>query len=49
MKSKKANKKFDFKVFTEPLPHKLKGDSYIPVELYGLTKDKTDYGWYTTR
>ncbi|XP_013598156.1 PREDICTED: beta-galactosidase 11 [Brassica oleracea var. oleracea] len=48
MKSKKANKKFDFNVFTEPLPNKLKGDSYIPVELYGLTKDKTDYGWYTT-
>ncbi|KAL0763774.1 hypothetical protein Bca101_079925 [Brassica carinata] len=48
MKSKKANKKFEFKVFTEPLPNKLKGDSYIPVELYGLTKDKTDYGWYTT-
>ncbi|XP_010437540.1 PREDICTED: beta-galactosidase 11-like [Camelina sativa] len=48
MKSKKANKKFDFKVFTETLPSKLEGDSYIPVELYGLTKDKTDYGWYTT-
>ncbi|CAD5329984.1 unnamed protein product [Arabidopsis thaliana] len=48
MKSKKANKKFDFKVFTETLPSKLEGNSYIPVELYGLTKDKTDYGWYTT-
>ncbi|CAN8229350.1 unnamed protein product [Cochlearia groenlandica] len=48
MRSKKANKKFNFKVFTETLPSKLKGDSYIPVELYGLTKDKSDYGWYTT-
>ncbi|CAA7016575.1 unnamed protein product [Microthlaspi erraticum] len=48
MKSKKANKKFDFEVFTEKLPGKLQGDSYIPVELYGLTKDKSDYGWYTT-
>ncbi|XP_009107264.1 beta-galactosidase 11 [Brassica rapa] len=49
MKSKQANKKkFDFKVFTEPLPKKLEGNSYVPVELYGLTKDKSDYGWYTT-
>ncbi|XP_010468659.1 PREDICTED: beta-galactosidase 13-like [Camelina sativa] len=48
MKSKKANKNFDFKVFTETVPSKIKGDSYVPVELYGLTKDETDYGWYTT-
>ncbi|CAH2051537.1 unnamed protein product [Thlaspi arvense] len=48
MKSKKANKKFDFKVFTETVPQELKGDNYVPVELYGLTKDESDYGWYTT-
>ncbi|KAL9840950.1 putative beta-galactosidase [Arabidopsis thaliana] len=39
---------FDFKVFTESVPSKIKGDSFIPVELYGLTKDESDYGWYTT-
>jgi len=49
MKSKKAIKNFDFKVFTETVPSKIKGDSFIPVELYGLTKDESDYGWYTTR
>ncbi|KAJ4889184.1 Beta-galactosidase 13 [Raphanus sativus] len=48
MKSKKANKKFNFKVFTETVPSELKGESFIPVELYGLTEDETDYGWYTT-
>ncbi|KAF2598809.1 hypothetical protein F2Q68_00011979 [Brassica cretica] len=40
MKSKKANKKFDFKVFTETVPNELKGDSYVPVELYVTTKIK---------
>lgn len=49
MKSKKANKKFNFKVFTETVPSELKGESFIPVELYGLTEDETDYGWYTTK
>ncbi|KAL0733187.1 hypothetical protein Bca4012_009397 [Brassica carinata] len=48
MRSKKANKKFDIKVFTETVPNELKGDSYVPVELYGLAKDESDYGWYTT-
>ncbi|CAF1706391.1 unnamed protein product [Brassica oleracea var. botrytis] len=47
-KANKANKKFDFKVFTETVPQELKGDSYVPVELYGLAKDESDYGWYTT-
>lgn len=49
MKSKKANKKFDFKVFTKTVPNELNGDSYVPVELYGLAKDESDYGWYTTK
>ncbi|XP_010548094.1 PREDICTED: beta-galactosidase 11 [Tarenaya hassleriana] len=48
IKSKKANKKFEFNVFSESVPKGLDGDSYIPVELYGLAKDKTDYAWYTT-
>ncbi|XP_010530895.1 PREDICTED: beta-galactosidase 11-like [Tarenaya hassleriana] len=48
VRSKKTNKKFEFSVFSESVPKGLDGDSYIPVELYGLNKDKTDYAWYTT-
>ncbi|XP_010489252.1 PREDICTED: beta-galactosidase 13-like [Camelina sativa] len=33
---------------SKSIKEKIKGDSYVPVELYGLTKDETDYGWYTT-
>ncbi|XP_010446366.1 PREDICTED: beta-galactosidase 14-like [Camelina sativa] len=37
-----------FEMFHENIASKLGGDSLIPGELYYLTKDKTDYAWYTT-
>ncbi|XP_010431800.1 PREDICTED: beta-galactosidase 14 [Camelina sativa] len=37
-----------FEMFHENIPSRLGGDSLIPGELYYLTKDKTDYAWYTT-
>ncbi|EFH61991.1 predicted protein [Arabidopsis lyrata subsp. lyrata] len=35
-------------MFSEDIPSILDGDSLILGELYYLTKDKTDYAWYTT-
>ncbi|CAL9217191.1 unnamed protein product, partial [Arabidopsis halleri] len=34
-------------MFSEDIPSILDGDSLILGELYYLTKDKTDYAWYT--
>lgn len=49
VKSEKTSKGLTFEMFSENIPSKLEGDSLIPMELYYLTKDKTDYAWYTTR
>ncbi|KFK30461.1 hypothetical protein AALP_AA7G264100 [Arabis alpina] len=47
-KSEKTSKGLKFETYSENVPSKLDGDSLIPQELYYLTKDKTDYAWYTT-
>lgn len=49
MKSEKTSRGLKFEMYSENIPSKLDGDSLIPAELYYLTKDKTDYAWYTTR
>ncbi|VVB09607.1 unnamed protein product [Arabis nemorensis] len=48
VKSEKTSKGLKFETYSENIPSKLDGDSLIPAELYYLTKDKTDYAWYTT-
>ncbi|CAI0445319.1 unnamed protein product [Linum tenue] len=40
--------KLDWKMNSEVIPVDLKVTSSTPMELYFLTKDKTDYAWYTT-
>ncbi|CAN1771307.1 Beta-galactosidase 14 [Linum perenne] len=40
--------KLDWKMITETVATDLKETAATPMELYYLTKDKTDYGWYTT-
>ncbi|CAI0557700.1 unnamed protein product [Linum tenue] len=40
--------KLDWKMIVEAIPTNLKVVSSTPMELYFLTKDKTDYAWYTT-
>ena len=46
-KSKKA-KKLKWEMAPEVILTQLKVTSNVPMELYGLTKDQTDYAWYTT-
>ncbi|CAH8305571.1 unnamed protein product [Eruca vesicaria subsp. sativa] len=48
IKSEKSSKNLKFDMYSENVPSKLEGDKLIPGELYYLTKDKTDYAWYTT-
>ncbi|KDP29648.1 hypothetical protein JCGZ_18810 [Jatropha curcas] len=43
-----ANKNFKWKMYKELVPTQLEETSKKPLELYSLTKDTTDYGWYTT-
>ncbi|CAN1192507.1 Beta-galactosidase 13 [Linum perenne] len=40
--------KLEWKMTNDPVPVELKANSNTPMELYFLTKDKTDYAWYTT-
>ncbi|KAF2322731.1 hypothetical protein GH714_029786 [Hevea brasiliensis] len=48
VRSNTANKKLKWHMISEAIPTQLKVTSKIPMELYGLTKDVTDYAWYTT-
>ncbi|KAL9354243.1 hypothetical protein Peur_052213 [Populus x canadensis] len=48
VKSRKTDGKLEWKMFSETIPSNLVVDSRIPRELYNLTKDKTDYAWFTT-
>ncbi|KAJ9189571.1 hypothetical protein P3X46_000846 [Hevea brasiliensis] len=48
VRSEVANKKLKWEMYKEVVPSKLKETSKNPLELYGLTQDRTDYGWYTT-
>ncbi|KAF2532781.1 hypothetical protein F2Q70_00033641 [Brassica cretica] len=48
VKSEKNSKGLKFDMYSENVPSKVEGDTLIPGELYYLTKDKTDYAWYTT-
>ena len=47
----KVAKDLKWKMSPEPIPsvRQLPVSNKIPNELYGLLKDTTDYGWYTTR
>ncbi|XP_021629045.2 beta-galactosidase 13 [Manihot esculenta] len=47
-KSQTANKKLKWETISEAIPIQLKVTAKIPNELYFLTKDATDYSWYTT-
>ncbi|GAV62903.1 Glyco_hydro_35 domain-containing protein/Gal_Lectin domain-containing protein [Cephalotus follicularis] len=48
VKSETANKKLNWKMYQEaiPTPEQLKLKAKNPLELYGLTKDTTDYAWF---
>lgn len=50
VKSAVANN-LKWELFLEAIPSskKLESNQKIPLELYTLLKDTTDYGWYTTR
>ncbi|KAF9684487.1 hypothetical protein SADUNF_Sadunf04G0123300 [Salix dunnii] len=48
VKSRKTDGKLQWEMFSETIPSNLPVDSRIPRELYNLTKDKTDYAWFTT-
>lgn len=49
VKSEKAHQKLNWKMHADviPTPDQLQLKSKEPMELYGLTKDTTDYAWYT--
>ncbi|KAG6761673.1 hypothetical protein POTOM_034902 [Populus tomentosa] len=47
VKSRKKNK-LEWNMYSETIPAQLQVDSSLPKELYNLTKDKTDYVWFTT-
>ncbi|XP_062114677.1 beta-galactosidase 11-like [Humulus lupulus] len=46
----KETKNLKWKMSPEPIPnvHQMNISNKIPNELYGMLKDTTDYGWYTT-
>ncbi|XP_021900379.1 beta-galactosidase 13-like [Carica papaya] len=46
--SEKANKNLNFEMYSENIPTRLSDVNVIPHELFGLTKDVSDYAWYTT-
>lgn len=48
VRSNEANKKIKWEMVSETILSQLQVDSKIPRELYSLTKDVTDYAWYTT-
>ncbi|OMO74496.1 hypothetical protein CCACVL1_16661 [Corchorus capsularis] len=48
VRSQTANKNFNWQMYQEFVPTQLGSMSKEAMELYGLTKDKTDYGWFTT-
>ncbi|XP_065867178.1 beta-galactosidase 13-like [Euphorbia lathyris] len=50
VKPKNAKHSLKWKMYKEKIPTQLnKMTSTTPLELYGLTKDTSDYAWYTTR
>ncbi|KDP29649.1 hypothetical protein JCGZ_18811 [Jatropha curcas] len=48
LRSNEANKNLKWEMTSETILTQLKMDSKVPKELYSLTKDTTDYAWYTT-
>ncbi|XVF45535.1 hypothetical protein PTKIN_Ptkin02bG0214000 [Pterospermum kingtungense] len=44
-----ANKNFNWKMHREVIPGELGNVEHEPKELYDLTKDASDYAWYTTK
>ncbi|XP_022762273.1 beta-galactosidase 13-like [Durio zibethinus] len=44
-----ANKNFNWEIYKEVPPTQAGHRTKEPMELYELTKDTTDYAWYTTR
>lgn len=47
----KVTDNLKWEMYKEVIPDaaKVPVDSKVPAELYGLTKDTTDYAWFTTR
>ncbi|XVF67927.1 hypothetical protein PTKIN_Ptkin10aG0161700 [Pterospermum kingtungense] len=48
MRSAIANKNFNWEMYKEIPPSQFEPPTTEPMELYGLTKDTTDYAWYST-
>ncbi|KAJ8766980.1 hypothetical protein K2173_012488 [Erythroxylum novogranatense] len=48
VRSENANKNLQWEMWSETIPSQLPVTSKTPLELYSLTKDQTDYAWYTT-
>ncbi|KAK8488052.1 hypothetical protein V6N11_021106 [Hibiscus sabdariffa] len=48
VRSATANKNINWEMYKEALPAELGAVKPEPRELFDLTKDKTDYAWYTT-
>ncbi|XP_050231196.1 beta-galactosidase 13-like [Mercurialis annua] len=48
IRSEVANKNLTWKMYKERIPEQLKLKSKKPLELYELTKDTSDYAWYST-
>ncbi|KAK6282884.1 hypothetical protein POUND7_016709 [Theobroma cacao] len=48
VRSATANKNFNWQMYKEYVPTQLGSMTKEPMELYELTKDTTDYAWYTT-
>ncbi|XWS62646.1 hypothetical protein CRYUN_Cryun06bG0028500 [Craigia yunnanensis] len=49
VRSEIANKNFSWERYREVSPTELGSMTNLPLELYELTKDTTDYAWYTTK
>lgn len=47
----KVNSNLKWTMYAEPIPtvQQVPVNNKIPLELYSLLKDTTDYAWYTTR
>lgn len=48
VKSEVANKNLDWKIYPEKVPTQFSKEEREPIELFSLTKDTSDYGWFST-
>ncbi|CAN0878841.1 Beta-galactosidase 13 [Linum grandiflorum] len=49
VRSRLAHWNLKWEMYREVIPSQLGRSSWRPLELYNLTKDTTDYAWYTTK